>query len=102
MLSISKTFLNTEKESWSFQKKGTHSWKLDGSLNIKILINIKTLKCTMDDELVGPINNHILSICHVAVTEGGIESIRCDVFPCGPQLVLISSSVGPDCDKALR
>lgn len=27
------------------------------------------------------------------VTEGGIENIRCNPFPCGPQTVLISSLV---------
>lgn len=63
---------------------------------------MKTLKCTADGELVGPINNHILSICHVAMTERGIENIWCDAFPWGPQPVLISSSVGPDFDEALR
>lgn len=37
-----------------------------------------------------------------SMTEGVIENIRCNPFPCGPRTVLISSLVDPDCDKAVR
>lgn len=64
-----KDIFEQRKRKLMFSEKGNSfldtGW-LVLSLVLNALVNIKNLKYTIVSELVEPINNYILSICHVS------------------------------------
>ena len=84
------------------KKKRVQSWSLDSSFSVSgAWVNIKARNYMIDGEWVQPINEGILSICHVPNDWGRSRDYKVQT-PCGPQTVLITSLVDLDCDKAFR